>query len=77
MLGYLADEISLMAVAPKPRAPYFRQHRYMYDFDLLRDLLIDAGFTSVIRRDYRVGVVPDLEILDNRPEETLYVEATR
>ncbi|MEX2284736.1 MAG: methyltransferase domain-containing protein [Gemmatimonadota bacterium] len=59
------------------RAPYFRQHRYMYDFELIAGLLRDAGFSSVTRYSYQHGRVPDLELLDNRSDETLYVEATR
>jgi SAM-dependent methyltransferase len=53
------------------------QHRYMYDFDLLASLLSAAGFHSVERRDYRRGCVPDLDRLDNRPDETLYVECSK
>jgi predicted SAM-dependent methyltransferase len=59
------------------RAPYFRQHRYMYDFELLSGVLRDAGFSAVSQCSYQKGQVPDIDILDNRPEETLYVEATR
>ena len=49
----------------------------MYDFDLLRDLLRVAGFDEVARRAFREGVVSDIETLDNRPEETLFVEARK
>lgn len=55
----------------------FSQHRYMYDFEMLSEALSEAGFSRVERRAYRVGSVPDVGILDNRPEETLYVEAAR
>lgn len=58
-------------------AGYYRQHRYMYDFELLRRMLAQAGFTNVSRCAYRQGEVPDLDVLDNRPEETLYVEAVK
>jgi predicted SAM-dependent methyltransferase len=53
---------------------YYRQHRYLYDFELLQDTLARAGFTDVRRCAYREGSVPDLDLLDNRPDETLYVE---
>jgi predicted SAM-dependent methyltransferase len=56
-------------------AGYYHRHRYLYDFELLRDALTQAGFADVRRAAYREGAVPDLEVLDNRPEETLYVEA--
>ena len=53
------------------------QHRYMYDFELLANLLTKAGFHSVERCDYRSGLVPDLDRLDNRPDETLFVECSK
>lgn len=59
------------------RAGVFDRHQYMYDFELLRGLLLAAGFGEVARRAFREGVVSDLETLDNRPEETLFVEARK
>ena len=53
------------------------RHRYMYDYALLEEALRDSGFSSVTRRKYREGTTPDLETLDNRPEETLFAEATK
>lgn len=62
----------------QPRsAGYYRQHRYLYDFELMRGLLEEAGLRDVRRRAFREGMVPDLDVLDNRPEETLYVEAVK
>jgi predicted SAM-dependent methyltransferase len=58
-------------------AGYYRQHRYLYDFELLKEALATAGFGDIRRCEFRQGRVPDLELLDNRPEETLYVEASR
>jgi predicted SAM-dependent methyltransferase len=51
------------------------RHRYMYDYELLKAALQDAGFRKVTRYQYREGKTPDLHALDNRPEETLFVEA--
>lgn len=59
------------------RTGYYRQHRYMYNFDILAETLAQCGFVNVTRRGYQQGETPDLDILDNRPEETLYVEATK
>jgi len=56
---------------------YFYTHKYMYDFELLRALLNEVGFGHVIRCSYKTGEVPDIEMLDNKPDETLYVEATK
>lgn len=53
------------------------QHYYMYDFDLLSRLLAEVGFRSVERCAFRCGHVPDLDRLDNRPEETVYVECLK
>jgi SAM-dependent methyltransferase len=59
------------------KAGKFYRHRYMYDFELLKAALEKAGFNSVERLAYRQGRVPDIDKLDNRPEETLYVEAVK
>lgn len=53
------------------------RHKYMYDFELLETKLKEAGFTAVSRHNYREGKTPDLDVLDNRPDETLFVEATK
>lgn len=55
----------------------YARHKYMYDFELLCASLRGAGFPEVRRRAYREGEVPDLELLDNRPEESLFVEARK
>lgn len=56
---------------------YFSRHLYMYDFGLLEKLLREAGFSHVEQNSYREGKTPDIEVLDNRPEQTLYVEASK
>jgi SAM-dependent methyltransferase len=53
------------------------RHKYMYDFELLDAALRTAGFREVRRCAFQQGQVPDLRLLDNRPEETLFVEAIR
>ena len=55
---------------------FFARHRYMYDFDVLRDALERVGFRQVEQCPFGVGRVPDLAILDNRPE-SLCVEAVK
>lgn len=54
-----------------------RGHMYMYDFQDLRELLAEAGFRRVEPRTFAVGECPDVAKLDNRPTETLFVEAFR
>lgn len=56
---------------------YYARHKYMYDFAMLRNVLEVAGFGNVTRCAYREGLTPDLQLLDNRPEETLFVEACK
>lgn len=56
---------------------YLARHKYMYDFELLGEILSDAGYVDIRRCSYREGAAPDLAILDNRPEDTLFVEARR
>jgi len=53
------------------------RHKYMYDLELLEAALRDAGFTGIEKLKYREGKTPDLETLDNRPEDTLFVEAVK
>lgn len=56
---------------------FLARHKYMYDFELLKTLLEGIGFSDIVRCDYRQGQTPDIEDLDNRPEETLFVEAVK
>lgn len=56
---------------------YLYQHHYMYDFSLLKKYLNEAGFAIVNRCQYEQGTVPDIDKLDVKPEESLYVEATK
>lgn len=59
------------------KSSYLARHKYMYDFESLKALLVDAGYKNVRRCNYQEGAAPDLNSLDNRPEETLFVEASR
>jgi SAM-dependent methyltransferase len=61
----------------EPRSGEFHRHRYMYDFDLLASALAKAGFRLIERCAFQQGLVPDLDRLDNRAEETLYVECVK
>ncbi len=56
---------------------YLARHKYMYDFELLRTVLAEAGYKDIQRCTFGEGSVPDLKRLDNRPVDTLFVEATR
>jgi SAM-dependent methyltransferase len=59
------------------KGSYLARHKYMYDFDLIKTALEQAGFSGVTRCEYRQGKTPDVEMLDVYPEVSLFVEATR
>lgn len=56
---------------------FIRPHLWMYDEQSLGYLLEEAGFEEIQRKDFKIGKVPDLEYLDNFPQMTLYMEATK
>jgi SAM-dependent methyltransferase len=56
---------------------FLARHKYMYDFELLKLLLENIGFSQVVRCVYQEGQTPDIKQLDNRPEDSLFVEAVK
>jgi predicted SAM-dependent methyltransferase len=52
------------------------RHWWMYNKRSLTDLLLSSGFATVSLMRYREGRCPDLEFLDNRPDQTLFIEAS-
>lgn len=59
------------------KGSYLARHKYMYDFDLLKLALEEAGFSNVIRCEFQKGNTPDVQKLDVYPEVSLFVEAVR
>lgn len=55
----------------------FGQHRYGYDYDMLSTTLRDIGFAQIQKSGFKEGATPDLQLLDNRGDYTLFVEARR
>ncbi len=55
----------------------FSQHRYAYDYGMLAAMLAEIRFVDIRRQEFQQGETPDLEVLDNRGEYTLFVEARR
>jgi len=53
------------------------RHHWMYNERSMAHLLSAAGFGEITRCLYRHGRCPDLDKLDNRPDGTLFMEATR
>jgi SAM-dependent methyltransferase len=56
---------------------YYARHKYMYDFQMLEVILRKVGFQDVQRCAYREGLTPDILNIDNRPEDTLFIEARK
>lgn len=56
---------------------YYARHKYMYDFSILSEELTKAGFSEIKQCSFQMGKTPDLTILDNREEESLFVEAIK
>jgi predicted SAM-dependent methyltransferase len=52
-------------------------HKYQYDFDSLSLLLRQCGFDQVERKQYRESDIPEIDLLDNRPEQSLFIEARK
>ena len=55
----------------------FTRHKYMYDFELMKRYLLEAGFSEVVRCAFQEGQTPDIKVLDNHPGYSLFVEATK
>lgn len=56
---------------------HYARHKYMYDFEMLSALLREIGFRNIQRCEFQKGAVPDIDILDNRPDESLFIEAIK
>ena len=52
-------------------------HKGMYDQFSLTALLTSCGFVDIQKRSYKEGECPDIDLLDSRPEESLYLEARK
>jgi SAM-dependent methyltransferase len=52
-------------------------HRYMYDFDILSEIVSGAGFVNIKKCKFQEGIVPDIKKLDRMPEQTLFMEASK
>lgn len=54
---------------------YYARHKYMYDYSLLSEALQIAGFKEIRQCAFQAGATPDLKLLDNREDESLFIEA--
>lgn len=51
--------------------------QYFYDFDALAYLFRQAGFSVVERMAYRQSRIPEIESIDNRPDQMFFLEAIK
>ncbi|MHB2156282.1 class I SAM-dependent methyltransferase [Calditrichota bacterium GD2] len=75
--GQTEEALYLFFKNSKRDYQYFTIHKYLYNFKLLEKYLREAGFTKVYRCSFKKGRVPDIDRLDNRPEQSLFVEAVK
>jgi predicted SAM-dependent methyltransferase len=52
-------------------------HLWMYDAPSLTAMLAQCGFINITVCEFRRGKMPDCDILDNRPEDSLHLEAEK
>lgn len=72
-----SKEKALAYLYSSSRSGYFAAHKYMYDYGMLKEELEKIGFSDIYRCGYGQGITPDIEELDNQPEDTLYIEAIK
>jgi predicted SAM-dependent methyltransferase len=53
------------------------KHWMVYDEHSLSNLLKSTGFTKIKKKRFQEGEMPDIDFLDNRPNESLYMEAKK
>lgn len=53
------------------------RHVWMYNATSLKELLKNFGFSSLKVCAFHEGICPDLDLLDNRQHETIFIEATK
>jgi predicted SAM-dependent methyltransferase len=55
----------------------FAAHKYNYNFDFLKKILGEIGFTDINKMSYKKGTCPDIDFLDVYPEHSLYIECKK
>ena len=59
------------------KGSYLARHKYMYDFDLFKEALEEAGFSKITRCEFQQGDMHELKNLDIYPVASLFIEAVR
>ena len=56
---------------------YKGHEKYMYDYETLSLLFKRAGFSLVEQKQYQQSRVPEIEKIDNRPDQMFFLEAIK
>jgi predicted SAM-dependent methyltransferase len=75
-LSFIFEPGTTRSYMPFRQKPQWRRS-WIYDYQSLARLLESCGFAKIKKRDYTVGEMPDINLLDNRPDHSLYVEAKK
>ena len=54
-----------------------RPCKYVYDFETLALLFEKAGFKKIAQRVYRESSIPEINLIDNRPDQMFFLEAMK
>jgi predicted SAM-dependent methyltransferase len=52
-------------------------HLWMYDKDSIKHKLISNGFQEIVSCNFKIGKCIDIDYLDNRPIDSLFIEAIK
>lgn len=74
-----APQDKFPTIIQKIKNYFIRGHHWMYNFDYLKEMLVESGFKadSIVRCNYQQGKVPNLEVLDFHKEISFFLEATK
>jgi predicted SAM-dependent methyltransferase len=70
-------EAMLKAIFEQDQVNPNDRHQWMYTGPSLVRLMEETGFVDVRECAFREGRLPDLERIDNRPENSIYVEGVK
>jgi SAM-dependent methyltransferase len=58
---------------------FSRPHRWLYNKESFIEELKVAGFieSNIFIREYKMGVTPDIKVLDKLPEQSMYIEVVK
>ena len=51
--------------------------KYVYDYETLECLFREAGFSKVEQKKFQESRMPDVAVIDNRPEQMFFLEAVK